>query len=485
MNDRKKILIFTIAGGVLILGALGYLSWSDWDEKNTVEQESRDLEAKIARAEAEIAKVAAVENRVLILRNSLKSQVGILPDTTKIHGFVDKLTEFAKAAGVSIESLDDSSARRLRTSRKKAKEAFERVTYKLSIRGDMDRLLRFFDMFENKYERFVRIPDFKVSRDSMMTQHSTAQARELPLVVSMKLETYVYNPKAKGYEQVPIRQEAAKIERLRRQGDLDRGSSEMEVAVYAFTPKPDRRDPFVDPRSAGSDVIGITVEERQKQLEVLESFKGRLVEINESIVKESQIENSVERFQARAQTDIHIQRLGEEILKRAKGKFFSVKEYAEEFHEDVELPYEHLRGTRNLGPMVVSPEDVRATVSKMEQALKDGNYEQVIALHGQLEEMQQVETSNAVLIAMFREADVIRGRALAHREFQGMELTLGGCICYGNDPSRAVVIINDRSFSPGETVQSGLVVKSVSSTSVVFDFRGVTVEKRYDENGTN
>jgi len=481
MSDRKKILIATVGAGVLIMGGLGWLCWTDWQEREALRREAQDLEAKISRAEVEIKSVADVEKRVLVLRNRLKSHVAILPDDEKINGFVDKLTEFAKKAQVTIESLDDSSARRLRRSRQKAKEAFERVTYKLTIRANTDRLLRFLDLFENHYERFVRIPSFKIERETNMRDASP----ELPLTVQLQLETYVYNPKAKGYEQVPIRNEAAKLERLRREGLLTDADTELDLAVYDFSPKPYRRDPFVDPRVEAAGAANISAQERQAQLEQLEDLRSRLEEIHEMIAKESEIENSVQRFQAQARTNDAIRKLGEDVLRLAKEEFFTVKDFAEEFHVDIELPYNHLRDSRQLGPVGIRLEDVSQTVAEMKQNLAAGRYDQVLALHGQLAEMQKVPVTDQALVKAFQEADEIKARAEAHKEFLSMRITLGGCICYGDDPDRSVAIINNRSFSPGEMVVAGLRVKKITPEAVTFDFKGVTVSRRFEEGTTH
>ena len=54
----------------------------------------------------------------------------------------------------------------------------------------------------------------------------------------------------------------------------------------------------------------------------------------------------------------------------------------------------------------------------------------------------------------------------------------GGCVYRRKSPGDSVVIINQRSFSPGEMIEEGLVVKSIAAGEVTFDFRGITVTRR-------
>jgi hypothetical protein len=76
--------------------------------------------------------------------------------------------------------------------------------------------------------------------------------------------------------------------------------------------------------------------------------------------------------------------------------------------------------------------------------------------------------------------------ASAHRAFDVLELVFGGCVHYRDDPGKAVVIIsgpglgpNSLSFGPGEVVCDGLSITRITSTEVVFDYRGYEISRRH------
>ena len=69
------------------------------------------LRTQISKAESRIRAIPDLETRVLRERAKVKENVKILPSDNDINTFVEKISEFAKAAGVEIMSLDDKSAK--------------------------------------------------------------------------------------------------------------------------------------------------------------------------------------------------------------------------------------------------------------------------------------------------------------------------------------------------------------------------------------
>ena len=108
-NTRFVLICAGIA--TLALGGFGYFTWTDMQHMEELDQESFGLETAIRKADAQIRTIPSIENRVLTLREQVKSYVTILPDDAEIHAFVDMLTQFETESGVRVTKLDDTQAR--------------------------------------------------------------------------------------------------------------------------------------------------------------------------------------------------------------------------------------------------------------------------------------------------------------------------------------------------------------------------------------
>ncbi len=151
LKDKNKQLLFgSLAAGVVLVGVAGWLSFRDWSEVEELRAASEGLRGQIGKADGEIATIPRFEDEVLILRENLNDYVAILPDDNQIHAFVDQLVTFAGKAGVEITKLDDTAAKQRRVRKDKAREAFDRVTYKLSLHATADELLAFVDSFDRR-----------------------------------------------------------------------------------------------------------------------------------------------------------------------------------------------------------------------------------------------------------------------------------------------------------------------------------------------
>jgi hypothetical protein len=112
-----------------------------------------------------------------------------------------------------------------------------------------------------------------------------------------------------------------------------------------------------------------------------------------------------------------------------------------------------------------------------------GDYKKVLSLHQEVNQLRQRSLQDDRFVPLYQRADEAGRRAATFLEFAGMDFRFGGCVCYKTDPAQSVIIINDRSFSPGETVADGLVITSITANDVAFDFRGVPVTRRHAQDG--
>jgi hypothetical protein len=216
-------------------------------------------------------------------------------------------------------------------------------------------------------------------------------------------------------------------------------------------------------------------------------MRGRLAKLVEALAKEDAVADAVRKIQAQEANSRTIRDLESELLRLAEAKFFTIVEYQKDFNDGVLIPFRALCEKRgHLGaPMVIGREEIESRVVSMEAALENGKHDQVVVLYEEVRQLRTRMPSDPALDPLFRRADATKGRASTYLEFAAKELTIGGCVVYANDPRQSVVILNQRSYSPGETVEEGLVITAITPSELTFNFRGVKVSRRHSGDGVH
>lgn len=480
-DPNKRMVVISGGASVLVLGALGYLGWTDWQEIGTLRGEHDSLRTAIAKADTEIQQVGDIEDRVLVLRERVKDHAAILPDDSEIYAFVDKLTEFARQSGVTVTGLDDTAAKQRKTKSAATREAFDRVTYKLKLVASTASFIKFLDLFENKYERFVNIPSFKLKGGEFDDKLHKA-ADDVRHELDLEIETYVYNPKAKTGDVVPIPKEQAKLERLRASGRLNEPGNDIKLVRYDYREVQGRRDPFVDPRLSLAANGKISEELRRQQFTALEEAKKLWQGVLDQIAKEMTAKDPIARIQAQEATNASIRDLSGVVDRHVSAKTFTVSEFQRDFADSVEAPLRALQAERGTGTgFELSLADIETRVAEMETSLEKGAYDRVVALHREVTELRPRIPVSPEGEPLWQRAEAAHKRAGTYMEFAAKEIAFGGCIVSDDDPSRSVIIVNGRSFSPGESVEEGLVITAIKAHEITFDFRGLKVTRSHGD----
>ncbi len=485
-NGNTRFALICAGTAVLGLGGFGHFTWTDMDRMEDLDQSTKMLEGKIRTADREIRTIPGLEDKVLILREQVKEYVTILPDDAEIHAFVNQLTRFETESGVVVTKLDDTQARQRRSARRPSSSAFESITYKLTLRGTTQQLLTFMDLLENDYDRFVRIPTFKVQAfDDRQAGPKGSGEVSRQHSIDLELETYVYNPKKRGRGHVTIPNELRKLERLRDDGKLEVFASDVALVRHEIEASPNRRDPFVDPRALTSQ---IDEEERRAQRDELDDLKSRFQVLRKALALEEKETNLVKRMQVADKNNEFLSTLAADVNGRVDEQFFTVLELAKEFETVVLGPVGQLQAERGGidAAAVLSVRDIEQRVADMEKAARSREWGQVITLHDEIKQLRARFTAPASLRPVSARAEELFLLASAHRAFDALELVFGGSVHYRDDPGKAVVIIsgpslgpNSLSFGPGEVVCDGLSITRITSTEVVFDYSGYEISRRH------
>jgi Tfp pilus assembly protein PilO len=474
-NNHKNILRASLIGGVVLTGLFGWLGYQDFQARKTALDQIAQKRVELDRAEAQIREIPKLEEKVIVLRETVNQYVRILPDDKEINSFVDQLTQFAARSDVRVKKLDDEDVR-ARTGRNKkgATAAFDRVVYRISLEGNCEQFLSFIDLFEN-HERFVKIGSFKVDHRDIAVEG--VDPMSVPHNIDLDLETYVYNPKVRSKDSVTIPQEAQKLERLKAAGLVGAdGVADLALASYEHEPGAARRDLFYDPRLAGAKQKQEGEQERATQRAALEDFVAKLGRLAADLAKEAKIENTVHLLQMREKVNGDLVAFGAAIEKARTDRTFTVDEIKTRFEREVDDPFRKMVEGRKLDVAAapVLGQQIEEHVAKIRAAMQDGRYEEVVTFHDEVTRMAAV-VSGEDIKALMKEAEAMFRTAKAHLDFNARPISFGGAVCFDNDPAHAVVIINGRSYSPGESVDQDLVVRSITPSSVTFEFRGVVL----------
>jgi Tfp pilus assembly protein PilO len=474
-NNHKNLLRVSIIGGVLLSGLFGWLGYQDFQAREATLEVVAQKRAELDRADAQIREIGRLEERIIVLRETVNEYVRILPDDKEINSFVDQLTQFAARSDVRVKKLDDEDVRaRSGRNKKGATAAFDRVVYKLSLEGNCEQLLAFMDLFEN-HERFVKISSFKIEHRE--TTQEGVDPFSVPHQIDLDLETYVYNPKVKSKDNVVIPQETQKLERLKAAGLVGGdGVPDLVLASYRHEPGLERRDLFFDPRIIGAQKLRATEEERAAQRSMLEEYVSRLQRLAADLAEEAKIENTVRRLQASEKINKDLMAMGADVAKAKADRIFTVEEIRNRFETEVELPFQKMVDGRQLKieDSPVLGQQIEECVAKMRVAMDDSRWEEVVTLHDEVTRMSAAVTGADIKV-MLKDAGAMHKVARAHLDFNARPISFGGAVCFENDPAHAVVIINGRSYAPGESVDQDLVVRAISPASITFEFRGIVL----------
>jgi hypothetical protein len=301
----------------------------------------------------------------------------------------------------------------------------------------------------------------------------------VPHQIDLDLETYIYNAKVKSKEAVVIPQESQKLERLKSVGLIGgEGANDLLVTAYHHEPANERRDLFYDPRIIGEKRMRLTEEERTAQKAALEELISRLQRATNDLAEEAKIENVVRKLQAVEKNNRELVALGAEVTKAKTDRVFTVDELRGRFEREVEKPFGEMVKGRNLETpdVAILGQQVEEDVQKMKAAMGDQRWDEVVTLHDEITRIS-VALKGDDIKALVKESTEMHRTAKAHLDFNARSMTFGGAVCFENDPSHAVVIINGRSYGPGETVDQDLVVRTITSSAITFEFRGIVLTR--------
>jgi len=180
--DEKHKLIIAGVIGVLVVGAMLYLTYSAYQQKQAAEQEIVKYQDRLRKARDRIKEIPALRQREFELSTAVNEYVKILPTSGEVNKLYDTINDLKDEAGVQLLSY---RVGRASGGRRKMSSNFQMHTRDLKLVGDFFSIAKFINLIE-RYKRFMRVESFDMKPSEGGQIDST-----------LKFSTFTYTPKAK------------------------------------------------------------------------------------------------------------------------------------------------------------------------------------------------------------------------------------------------------------------------------------------------
>ena len=470
-SNRKQTWIL-LGGTALLVLSLSGVVWNDISHIGDVEEQIAGVERQVQDADQRISKIPAIESRVLHERLVVDTYAKILPSDDQINHFVDTITEFANESGIEIHQLDDQSARS--RGRKKSREPFVKIIYKLVVKGSVEQFLDFLHAFET-YDRFVKVTQLDIATEANTDEPRAGQRH----AISLELETYVYNPKGASADPVRIVNAEAKTAQILKTEDL---GEPLTLARFEFEPDSDRRDAFIDPRRSKS-APAVAEEGPSATLAArFEELTSGLARIQEALDKGATAKlDLVQRIDFARRIGTEIENFSKSVATVEVKKIFSGTSLEERFRAEIDVPFRKLLAAHgSKGAQGLMEQELGAEVSRLMQLFAKKEYDAVVTATSTLLAVAPGQEISAGMRAHLEKLEALRMRSIARSEFSKKGLSVAGMVFQPSNPDRAVVIVNDRAYSQGESIDDETTVRTIRPGLVTFVFKTEEIEHRLD-----
>ena len=473
---ENKYLLMGIGGAVLLTAGALFLTFRAYQRAEEGKQQTARIRQQIVEARDKKRKIPGLEQDVIILRSNVEEYVKILPEEKHIHNFINTINRFEQESGITMTKLDAPGVRR--TGKKKSDHAFDRIVYKTKIAGTLKQMLNFINKFEN-YERFVAIEDFQFRPEK---RDEGEGVKEVNLMGTLQLETYVYNVGGSGRKPVKIENIDEKREALREQIIAQRNA--VEVHRYRLDPMvvDSRRDIFKDPRHT---VVlaqkGRTppADRFQKQKRFVAWCKAELKEVQEMLIAEENEPLIIRQMEIKKQIDERVSNLNSQLLAARTDRTITAGPLQMEVEREVIEPLEKIIKERRITVKTgLSAGDFKIILGKMESFFKKGDLAQVVS---QFENVAgQIGTSNTEdpeIKQLVQEIYELKNQAMVITEFSKRPIKINGIISLKGNP---VAIINGSVFERGQMLDEDVKIHDIRPEEVEFVFREVRIIRRWE-----
>jgi len=479
----KKNLIITIAvTGLIVLGS-GGLSYWIYGVCDKARQDEENFKSQVSTFKVKRDRIPSLEKEVIMLRESVKEYVKILPDESKVNDFADSLSGFAAESEVYFTKLEDSTTR----GKLKKKEVFDRTIFHINLKGNIFQLLKFVSLIED-YERFIRISDISITAGDYDAENSLRS--EVMHECSLKVETFIYNSNIGGGGLTKIQNYDKKREQLL--SEIRSTRNEIKIERYDYVYKSSIRDPFIDPRSPiGADKSGGSSLAIEDQKAFIEGLGDKIFEIKSLLdtVKSSTNIALIRRMELQSEVAERISELSTEIKKSVEEEWISdpaCKKLEALALADWDKLLKEEEVLKNKSIPTISSKELASIKEEMEDLYLAKNYEECQKpykiLEGKLDRalVEAIEMDKEKS-ALYHDIQNLCVMAENSDKFdREVTIKISGIIY---QPGNSVAIINRRVLKVGEYLQDNLYIEGIEENEIILNFNGQTFRMKYIKDG--
>lgn len=465
MDERRHFLTVTIGGSLgaaLLAGGL-YMIHDGIDKKRS---ELAEVEVQISQARGLVETTPKLEEAVIVHRETDEAVAKILPNDRDVLEFVRRLQSFAFEAGIRMTSYDDKQDVATRDAKK---TDFQRVGYKLQLQADIFGLMAFTDLIESD-ERFMRVPAFKLKA---APRQKLEELGTQPLhSVELEVETYVYAPRSSS-KPVEIEEYETKRDLLRAR--IGARQRELVHTPYDYQGPRSRRDPWVDPRvPAGAVQEGeLTIEQ---QFDLVDRLSEEAKAVAALMEGWQSSDNLIAEMKARGELESRLAALESEVRRLDAEDQLRFLPAERRFEQEVVLEVERIRqGLKDIDGAALPLSMLREAVDAMYGHMQRREYDLALEAYKGIEPRLQaarIDELREPLVALLRE---YAEQARTVQAFEELQLDIGCIVDLG--PDQRTVLIDGRSYWPGEVIDADLMVKSIDRSEVTFIYKGVVLQR--------
>lgn len=460
VHIQKHVLLLSLGylGAAAAAGGGGYYCYEEF-------KACRDQEAAIKKqidlADVKIARIEGLEVDVICLRENLSHSVRILPNSTEVNEFVNKLASFADEAGIALTTLDNP------IDRSKNKEGFDKVIYKAELTANTHQFLKFLSLAEG-WERFVRVTKLQVKAGDWPEELAREDVRH---DVSVELETYSYQS-GDPSKTVAIQNYDRRVEQL--QDEILLRRSENQVETYTLVENPLRRDFMVDPRRKVTEEVeeGWPFEEQKIAVEALVGLAEQLSALTQSLQQpgvnfirrlelETEIDRQLVELQAKLEVAIAPDAVTDPSMKRR-------------IEKDVRPILQQLLERDPNAQTNFTSKELRAFRDELRGLISQQAYDQVLKRFQTIKGRVDGKRLNAEAAALLQEIEHSAVEAEVAIDFQSKDIEIKGAIV---SPSGSIVVVNGQVLHEGDSLEDDLVIHLIASDRIEFRYRGVVLAR--------
>lgn len=462
MENHKKNMMFLSLGYLVSAAAAAGGGYYCYEEYKVARDEEASVNKEIELADVKIGQIDDLEVDVICLRENLSHSVRILPNSTEVNQFVDKLSEFATESGCSIRQLDAP------IDRSKNKEVFDKMIYKADLVANAHQFHKFLALAEG-WERFVRVTKVDVKSGSWEDDMAREEVRH---EISVELETYSYLGNDDSAARVAIANYDKRVEQL--QDEILLRRSENQVETYQWVENPLRRDIFVDPRRRVADDVqgGWPYADQKAAVDALSQLASDLS--NLMIALAAPDVNFIRRLEIETEIDRKLAQIQQDFEKAAQPDAVTDMSLKRRIERDVRPVVQQLTSRDPNVSSQVTEKDLRRFRDDMRALVDEGSYDAALKKHETIKGRIDGKHITTEAAEILQQIDKAAFEAEVALDFQRKDIDVRGAIV---SPTGSIVVINGRVLHEGDTLEDDLVVYRIAADRIEFRYRGVVLAR--------